>query len=346
MFVDAPKIAILDLDSGGTSQSKELFNVPAEEAATFYVIVENQSPIASQPKRELEVYLESGSNDNGAIVTINGVSLNNSTYIDSFDVGEPDTLILTIERGPTFYDYPDIQIGFEPTCGEGPREYIYASAYFVNPCSPVTLVAPNENWVINDDTTKLVVAMQDYDPENPFLVDATLQYRRLGTGQDWTDVPGLQLESGNFIPADTLAANDAEYAEGQIPKYFFIWTIPTTEGAYPDGDYEFWWIVSVKTPANVRHNKPDLIMWNKSTKNCHIIEFSCPNDVNVSKKVKEKEDHYGPLIRAMNIMYPEYKFVFVPIVIGALGTVPKELNLNIRMLGFSENVSKNIIRLS
>ena len=238
VFVDNPKIAILDLESGGTSQTKSLFNVPAEEAATFYVIVENQSPIASQPTRELEVYLESGSNDNGAVITINGVSLNNSTYIDSFSVGEPDTLILTVERGPTSYDYPDLQIGFEPVCGEGPRQYIYASAFFVNPCSPVTLIGPDENWVINDDTSKLVVTMQDYDPENPFLVDATLQYRRLGTGMEWTDVPGLELESGNFIPADTLAANDAQYAEGQIPKYFFIWTIPTTEGLYPDGDYE------------------------------------------------------------------------------------------------------------
>ena len=48
-----------------------------------------------------------------------------------------------------------------------------------------------------------------------------------------------------------------------------------------DDDHEFWWNVSVKTPANVLHNKPDLTMWNKSTKNCPIIEFSCPNDVNV-----------------------------------------------------------------
>ncbi|MFT4535889.1 MAG: hypothetical protein ACI9P5_003259 [Saprospiraceae bacterium] len=238
IFVDAPRIAILDLESGGTSQTKSLFNVPEDEPAEYYVIVENQSPVSSQPDRELEVYLESGSNDNGAVVKINGVSLNNGTYIDSFSVGEPDTLILTIERGPTSYDYPDIQIGFEPTCGEGPREYIYASAYFVNPCSPVTLVAPNQNWVINDDTSKLVVAMQDYDPENPFLVDATVQYRRLGTGMDWTDVPGLQLEKGNFISADSLASNDAEYAEGQIPKYFFIWTVPTGEGLFPDGDYE------------------------------------------------------------------------------------------------------------
>ena len=111
-----------------------------------------------------------------------------------------------------------------------------------------------------------------------------------------------------------------------------------------DGDHEYWWNVSVKTPAGVPHNKPDLIMWNCSTKNCYVIEFSCPNDMNVSKKVQEKEDHYGPLIRAMNIMYPDYKFVFVPIVVGALGTVPKELFGNIELLGFSENESKQMIR--
>ena len=60
--------------------------------------------------------------------------------------------------------------------------------------------------------------------------------------------------------------------------------------------------------------------------------------------MKEKEDHYVPLIRAMNIMYSEYKFVIVSIVVGALGTVPKDLLMNIKMLGFSESESKNMIR--
>jgi len=241
VFVDDPTMGIIVTDpdgNEGSAPSHSLFNVPAEDAATFVIRAENQSPIASAPDRELKLFLESSSNPNGAIVKLNGVSLNNAEYVDSFSVGDPQDLILTIERGPTEYDYPDIQIGFEPTCGEGPREYVYASAYFVNPCSPVTLVSPIENWVINDDTTKLVITMQDYDPTNPFLVDATVQYRRIGTGDDWTDIPALELEQGNSIIADSLAANDAEYAEGQIEKYFFIWTIPTTEGAYPDGDYE------------------------------------------------------------------------------------------------------------
>ena len=46
----------------------------------------------------------------------------------------------------------------------------------------------------------------------------------------------------------------------------------------------------MKTPANVRHNKPDMIIWNISGNSCTVFEFSCPRDVNVSKKAKEKED--------------------------------------------------------
>ncbi len=239
VFVDDPAMVIVkDIVTGAGGPTHSLFNVPADEAATFIIRADNQSPIASEPTRELKLFLESSSNPNGAIVKLNGVSLNNAEYVDSFAVGDFQDLTLTIERGPTEYDYPDIQIGFEPTCGEGPREYVYASAYFVNPCSPVTIVSPIENWVINDDTTKLVITMQDYDPTNPFLVDATAQYRRIGSGSDWTDIPAQELEQGNFIIADSLAANDEDYAEGQIEKYFFIWSIPTTEGTYPDGDYE------------------------------------------------------------------------------------------------------------
>ena len=38
-----------------------------------------------------------------------------------------------------------------------------------------------------------------------------------------------------------------------------------------DGNKEFWWNVPVKTPARVRHNKPDLIVWNRDSKTCQIM---------------------------------------------------------------------------
>ena len=60
-----------------------------------------------------------------------------------------------------------------------------------------------------------------------------------------------------------------------------------------------------------------------------MIEISCLADVNIMKKVEGKLNNYGSLIRNLQIMYPHYKFRMVPIVIGALGYVPKCLKMYI-----------------
>ena len=121
-------------------------------------------------------------------------------------------------------------------------------------------------------------------------------------------------------------------------------TYDSDEFIFSEGEVEYWWNVSVKTPANVRHNKPVLIVWKKNEKTCKVVEFSCPNDVNVTKKIQEKEDNYGPLLRAMQITYPEYRFSFVPIVVGALGTIPKELKTSIIKLGFNNDEAHIMIK--
>ena len=51
-------------------------------------------------------------------------------------------------------------------------------------------------------------------------------------------------------------------------------------------------------------------------------------------KRNEKENIYGPLIRNMPLMCKYYMFMFVPIIIGALGTVPKRLESSLNELGF------------
>ena len=76
----------------------------------------------------------------------------------------------------------------------------------------------------------------------------------------------------------------------------------------------------------------------------HIIEFSCPADVNVTKKAAEKLENYGPLIRTLQLTHPNYKFSFVPIIIGALGTAPKDFHENIRQLDFNNKESNDIIK--
>ena len=111
-----------------------------------------------------------------------------------------------------------------------------------------------------------------------------------------------------------------------------------------DDDHEYWWNVSIKAPAKVCHNNPDLLIWNLPEKHCNVIEISCPADVNVTKKTQEKEENYGPLMRMLQLMCPDYTFTFMPVIIGALGMIPKDLATNIKKLGFTENEAKQIVQ--
>ena len=108
---------------------------------------------------------------------------------------------------------------------------------------------------------------------------------------------------------------------------------------------EYWWNLSIKAAIKTKNNKPDLIIWNNEVKTCQVVEFSCPADINVSKKVSEKENIYGPLIRSMQLLYPDYKFEFIPIIVGALGSIPTCLLQGIERLGFTGKQSNRIINV-
>ena len=112
-----------------------------------------------------------------------------------------------------------------------------------------------------------------------------------------------------------------------------------------EGQMEFWWNVSITTPAKVKHNKPDLLKWCRDPKTCQIVEFSSPADVNMTKKIQEKEDNYGLLIRILQVTYPEYRFLFIPVAVGVMGAIPIDLKSNIKKLGFDENEAGKVIKM-
>ena len=105
---------------------------------------------------------------------------------------------------------------------------------------------------------------------------------------------------------------------------------------YNTNDKEYWWDTPITTAAKIKHSKPELVIWNKTEEICTIIEFSCPADINNSKKIAEKTDNYGPLIRNLQIMYPQYRLMFVPIIVGAFGWVPKSLKDELQCLGIND----------
>ena len=108
---------------------------------------------------------------------------------------------------------------------------------------------------------------------------------------------------------------------------------------------EYWWNIPIKTAIRCKHNRPDIVLWDREQKSCTVVEVSCPADVNVSSKVVEKENIYGELMRNLQLLYPDYKFSFVPIIIGALGYVTTDLHKSLEMLGFSKKEQSKLTRI-
>ena len=95
---------------------------------------------------------------------------------------------------------------------------------------------------------------------------------------------------------------------------------------------EYWWNIPIKTATKIPHNKPDLVIWNHKK----VVCSSCPLDSNIAKKVAENKNNYGPLIRNMQIIYPNYKFEMILVVIGCLGYVQNDLKTYMKQLGFDD----------
>ena len=77
---------------------------------------------------------------------------------------------------------------------------------------------------------------------------------------------------------------------------------------------------------------PDLVIINnnKKDKNCCMVDFAIPADDTVKIKESEKEDKYLDLARELRNLRG-MRVTVIPIVIGVLGTVPKELGRSMRI---------------
>ena len=240
LMIDNPGITVvMDQLTGSTSQfpPKTLFVEP-NQAAVYTIRITNSS--ATFDDRDVEIFLEQESNPLGAIVTLGGTDLNNTSKILSIDSDGSLDQILFIERplNSPFYDFDNLRIGAKPACG-GATEYIDLSVQFISPCSPISLTTPIDQFVVDrqnpgnpNDKELLEFTLRDYESDNVVLSHIQLQYRRLGTGSDWLNVPN------GLISKSELASMDAQNAAGVDPVFFYNWDITGQYEFLPDGDYQ------------------------------------------------------------------------------------------------------------
>ena len=108
-------------------------------------------------------------------------------------------------------------------------------------------------------------------------------------------------------------------------------------------EIEIWWDIHIRTVPSVEHNKPDIVVWEKDTKTCKIIDICVPLDENVLNQEKKKNDTYVQLAIGLARLYPDYQYKIIPIVLGATGLVTKSLVKNMKELSFDDARIKQII---
>ena len=97
------------------------------------------------------------------------------------------------------------------------------------------------------------------------------------------------------------------------------------------------WDVCIQVNRQIEHWMPDIVVIEKNTKKRLIINIVCPVDNNLVLKRNEKLDNYFELRLEIARMWDKETLI-VAIIIGALGSIPNDLECNLKKLVISYNL--------
>ena len=97
------------------------------------------------------------------------------------------------------------------------------------------------------------------------------------------------------------------------------------------------WDVCIPVDRQIEHQRPDIVVMEKNTNKFLITDVACPVDNSLILKRNEKLDSYSELRLEIERMWVKETLI-VPIIIRALGSIPNDLECNLKKLGISCNV--------
>ena len=113
--------------------------------------------------------------------------------------------------------------------------------------------------------------------------------------------------------------------------------VPENTTTSADGNVEILWDVEIKTGKKVKHNRPDIVVKNVKENKWELVDVTVPMDHRVKAKEDEKIEKYLDLATEVRQDH-HVKVEIIPIVIGALGTIPKRLEKYLKVLGIPDIV--------
>ena len=97
------------------------------------------------------------------------------------------------------------------------------------------------------------------------------------------------------------------------------------------------WDSPINTDRQIACNKPDIVIKEKNTDKCLIIDIAVPNDHNIQKKATEKMSKYVDLQIECQRMWNK-KVEVVPVIIGATGVVERNIKKYLNKIPGKHNI--------
>ena len=91
------------------------------------------------------------------------------------------------------------------------------------------------------------------------------------------------------------------------------------------------WDVRIQVDREMEHYRPDIVVVEKKTKKCLIVDVACPVDTNLVRKRNEKLNNYSDLRIEVARMWDKDTYI-IPIIIGALGSIPTDIHKYLKKL--------------
>ena len=109
------------------------------------------------------------------------------------------------------------------------------------------------------------------------------------------------------------------------------WYTHETDPVVENDKVTILWDFEVHTDKAVRSNRPDIIVKDYETQTCFLIDTTNPSERNTSVKELEKLSKYKDLEIEIVKMW-HLRTIMVPVVIGALGLINKNVEKHIQKL--------------
>lgn len=207
------------------------------ELPEITVVASNVSGIFEGRNAEFVLRLRNTSTINKAAIF--QLSIDQSTNPDNALINiEPNGTLINIPAGQTVlytmtlkkikqdqFNYNNIRVILESLCDGNATDEVLVSASFVPACSPVTIMSPPNNWLLNKNTafegalTKpLNIKLGDYNTSFASFQKINLEYRLKGT-PNWIGLRTYYKNQSDYTTALTGGDTNVELIAGNQLNY-------------------------------------------------------------------------------------------------------------------------------